>query len=176
MAEAPAPAIPDPPDSADPQKNPQTNAHGAHPADPPPGFKPLRAMGDFIHINGPLWLRREGGVVQLGFRVEPRHCNPMHTCHGGMLASFADMLLPMTAHRKSPEVGSRFLPTVSLQLDYLAPAKLGDWVMGEADVLRVTRSLVFMQGLITANGVPAVRTSGVFKLGAPFNPANLLRA
>lgn len=148
----------------------------AHPANPPPGFKPVRATGDFIHINGPLWLRREGTVVQLGFRVEQRHCNPMDTCHGGMLASFADMLLPMTAHRKAPEVGLRFLPTVSLQLDYLAPARLGDWVVGEADVLRTTRSLVFVQGLILANGEPAVRASGVFKLGAPFKPGNLLRA
>ena len=105
---------------------------------------------------------------QLGFRVEPRHTNPMGICHGGMLASFCDMLLPICVHRKSAEVGQRFLPTVSLQLDYLAPVPLGAWVEGEAEVLTVTRAMVFAQGLVRADGVPAVRCSGVFKIGPRF--------
>ena len=132
----------------------------------PPGFRPLRMGGEFIHLNGPIYLLHQGGVVQLGFRVEARHTNPMGNCHGGWLASFADMLLPISTHRKSPEIGFRFLPTVSLQVDYLSPARLGAWVQGEAEVLRVTRSLVFAQGLVTADGVPALRVSGIFKIGA----------
>ena len=134
----------------------------------PPGFVAL-AMGDgFMGINGPLWLRHEGPLLLIGFRVEARHCNPMGNCHGGMLASFSDMLLPLSIHRTSPEIGFKFLPTISLQLDYLAPAPLGCWVQGEAEVLRVTRSLVFVQGLVTADGEPAVRISGIFKIGKPF--------
>lgn len=137
---------------------------------PPPGFKPVRMGGEFIDTVGPLYLRREGGVVQVGFRVEPRHCNPMGVCHGGMLASFCDMLLPMSAQRKSAQIGRRFLPTISLQIDYLAPAPLGAWVQGEADALRVTRTLAFIHGLVSADGEPALRASGVFKLGKPFEP------
>ena len=135
----------------------------------PAGFRPL-SMGDgFIAVNGPLYLRHEGELVRIGFRVEKRHTNPLGQCHGGMLASLCDMLLPLSIHRKSPEVGGRFLPTISLQIDYLAPATLGAWVEGEAQVLRVTRSLVFAQGLVTADGVQAVRASGIFKIGAPFD-------
>jgi len=81
------------------------------------------------------------------------------------MASFCDMLLPLSVHRKSTEVGQRFLPTISLQIDYLAPAPLGCWVEGEAEPLRVTRSLVFAQGLVRADGVPCARVSGVFKIG-----------
>ena len=136
--------------------------------DIPPGFRPLVRMGEFMSVNGPLYLRHEGDVVQIGFRVEPRHTNPFGMCHGGMLASFCDMLLPLSVHRKSPEVGDRFLPTINLQIDYLAPAPLGAWLQGEAQVLRVTRTMVFAQGLATADGVNAVRVSGIFKLGAPF--------
>lgn len=136
--------------------------------DIPPGFTPLPIGGEFVHINGPLYLRHEGDEVQVGFRVEPRHCNPMRICHGGMLATFADMLLPVTIHRKSKEVGQRFLPTINLQIDYLSPSALGAWVQGEGQVLRVTRSMVFAQGLITADGVPAVRVSGIFKIGPEF--------
>jgi uncharacterized protein (TIGR00369 family) len=141
----------------------------------PEGFEVAPMGGDFMAINGPLYLRHVGDTVQLGFRVEPRHCNPMSMCHGGMLASFADMVMPMCIHRKAPEVGMRFLPTISLQVDYLAPAPLGAWVQGEADVLRTTRSLVFSQALITADGVPAVRTSGIFKIGPPFKAGNVLQ-
>ena len=138
----------------------------------PEGFRPMPMGGDFIGINGPIYLkhekRPEGPLVQLGFRVEARHCNPMGNCHGGMLASFSDMVLPLSIHRKSAEVGHKFLPTINLQLDYLAPAPLGCWVQGEAEVLRVTRSLVFAQGLVTADGVNAVRISGIFKIGKEF--------
>ena len=139
--------------------------------DIPAGFRPLPTMGDFIGVNGPLYLKHEGELVQLGFRVEARHTNPMRICHGGMMASFCDMLLPLSVHRKSPEVGRRFLPTISLQIDYLAPAPLGAWVQGEAQVLRTTRSLVFAQGLVDADGTPVARVSGIFKIGPPFGDA-----
>jgi uncharacterized protein (TIGR00369 family) len=109
--------------------------------------------------------------VQFGFRVEMRHTNPMQICHGGMMATFCDMLLPLSVHRKSSDVGMRFLPTISLQIDYLAPAPLGAWVQGEAQVLRTTRSLVFAQGLVEADGTPVARVSGIFKIGPPFGDA-----
>ncbi|WP_426304994.1 PaaI family thioesterase [Acidovorax facilis] len=134
-------------------------------AEIPSGFAPLQSGGPFIQHNGPLYLRHEGSVVQFGFRVERRHVNPMNNLHGGMMASFCDMLLPLSVHRKCDQVADRFLPTISLQIDYLAPASLGAWVQGEAEPLRVTRSLVFAQGLVTADGVPCARVSGVFKIG-----------
>ncbi|MCO5108586.1 MAG: PaaI family thioesterase [Burkholderiaceae bacterium] len=134
----------------------------------PEGFAILRIGGDFIAANGPLYLRHEGGRVQLGFRVESRHTNPMGICHGGMMASFCDMLLPLVAHRQVPDVARRFLPTISLQIDYLAPSPAGAWVQGEAQVLRTTRSMVFAQGLVTADGVPVARASGIMKIGPEF--------
>ena len=137
--------------------------------DIPEGFK-ARHMGEgFIGVNGPLYTRRTDTGLQMGFRVEMRHTNPMKICHGGMMATFCDMLCPITAHRVSKEVGMRFLPTISLHVDYLGPAPLGAWVQGEAQVLKVTRTMVFMQGLVTADGVNVARVSGVFKLGKPFD-------
>ena len=130
----------------------------------PAGFEPMARGGEFIAVNGPLHMRTHDGVFQLGFRVEPRHTNPMGICHGGMMASFCDMLLPMAAHRHA-DVGFRFLPTISLQIDYLATVPLGAWVQGEGQVLRTTRSLVFVQGLVDADGKAVARVSGIFKIG-----------
>ena len=35
---------------------------------------------------------------------------------------------------------------------------------------RITRNLAFVQGLVTADDVPALRVSGIFKIGKPFTP------
>ncbi|MBU1351037.1 MAG: PaaI family thioesterase [Gammaproteobacteria bacterium] len=139
--------------------------------DIPAGFGPLEAGGPYIQHNGPLYVLHQGDVVKFGFRVERRHTNPMGNLHGGMMATFCDMLMPLSVHRKSDQVADRFLPTISLQIDYLAPATLGAWVEGEAHPLRITRSLVFAQGLVTADGVPCARVSGVFKIG-PVAPSD----
>ncbi|HPU54534.1 MAG TPA: PaaI family thioesterase [Burkholderiaceae bacterium] len=136
----------------------------------PEGFRPAAIQGDFIVFNGPLFGRVVDGRLQLGFRVEPRHTNPLGICHGGMLATFVDMLVPCAA-MYTPGRERRFLPTISLQIDYLGSAKLGAWVQGEAQILRTTRNLVFGQGLVSADDVPCVRMSGIFKLGPPYGDA-----
>ncbi|MBE2262043.1 MAG: PaaI family thioesterase [Burkholderiaceae bacterium] len=130
----------------------------------PEGFRPIRIGGPFIVHNGPLYARLAGEKLQLGFRVEPRHTNPLKICHGGMMASFADMLLPCAAMYQGTSE-RRFLPTISLQIDYLAASPLGAWVQGEGEVLRTTRNMLFAQGLITADGEPVLRVSGIFKMG-----------
>ena len=136
----------------------------------PDGFRPARIHGDFIAFNGPLHARLTGDTIQLGFRVEQRHTNPLGICHGGMLATFVDMLVPCTAMYE-PGRERRFLPTISLQIDYLGPSPLGAWVQGEAQILRTTRNMVFGQGLVSADDVPCVRMSGIFKLGPPYGDA-----
>jgi uncharacterized protein (TIGR00369 family) len=138
----------------------------------PQGFKERRFGNEgFINVNGPLYARRTETGFQLGFRVEQRHCNLMGILHGGMMATFCDMLLPISAHVLSSELASRFLPTINLQIDYLAASPLGSWVQGEAQLLRTTKSLVFMQGLVHADDVAAARVSGIFKIGPPFDDA-----
>jgi uncharacterized protein (TIGR00369 family) len=134
----------------------------------PDGFAPWPSGGDFMAANGPLYLAGEGATLRLGFRVEARHCNPLGMCHGGMMASFCDMLLPITAVRTQELLAHRFLPTISLQIDYLAAASRGAWVEGTAQVLRTTPTMVFMQGLVAADGTPCARVSGIFKIGADF--------
>ena len=135
----------------------------------PEGFKPRHFGDGFIGVNGPLYTRRTEAGLQVGFRVEARHANPMNICHGGMMATFCDMLLPITAQHLSKEAHGRFCPTISLQIDYLAMAPLGAWVQGEAQVLRVSRTMIFMQGLVTADGINVARASGVFKIGPAFD-------
>ena len=130
----------------------------------PEGFIELPFNYGFIGVNGPLYARRDGGRLHLGFRVEERHCNPMGIAHGGMLVTFADMQLPL-ASRYQADLPENFLPTINLSVDFLAPARLGAWVEGETQVMRRTRNLVFSQCTVTADGEPSLRASGIFKIG-----------
>ena len=118
----------------------------------PAGFRAL-AMGEgFMGVNGPLWLRHEGALVQIGFRVEPRHCNPMGNCHGGMLASFSDMVLPLSIHRKAPP-GSPLAPKNSpgYTLGMKTAISIPDQVYSEAERLsrrlKKSRSQVYTEAV-----------------------------
>ena len=133
----------------------------------PAGFTPLRLNrpGSFIELNGPLFGMRAGKQLVMGFRVEPRHCNPANNFHGGMLLALADMLLGPGVEFELQ--AGRLLPTVSIAADFMAPAPLGSWVEGRAEALKMTKRLLFTQCLITADGSPTIRASGIVKLGAP---------
>ena len=129
----------------------------------PDGFAPFKFAMGFIENVGPLYGKWTGTHLLLGFRVEPRHCNPGKVCHGGMLATFADMFLPIAA-RFQAKTDMGFLPTVNLTCDYLAPAPLGAWVEGRAEPIKITKNLLFAQGLATADGQPTLRANGIFKI------------
>lgn len=130
----------------------------------PEGFRAIQIGGPFIGHNGPLYGQWTGQRLLLGFRVEGRHTNPMQICHGGMMATFADMLIPCAAMYQHA-MERRFLPTINLQIDYLGASPLGAWVQGQAEVLKTSRNMLFGQGLVTADGQPALRVSGIFKMG-----------
>src|SRR4029077_3506621 len=107
-------------------------ARTSMPAAIPEGFRPFRFNFGFLEAVGPLYGKWDGERLFMGFRVEERHCNPGQVVHGGMMATFADMFIPIAARMQSKaDVG--FAPTVNLTLDFLSPAKLGAWVEGTAE-------------------------------------------
>ena len=134
----------------------------------PAGFKPLTGgpADMFVGINGPLYRGRDGERFLLGMRVERRHCNPGNICHGGMLLTFVDMAMVLGANYQA-KLG-RFMTTINMSTDFLEAAPLGAWIESRTDVLRVTRNMVFTQCMVAADGTPAMRASGVFKMGAEF--------
>ena len=133
--------------------------------DVPAGFIQMPLGDGFIGVNGPIYGKWEDGHLLLGIRIEARHCNPMGIAHGGMMMTFADMQLPIAA-RLQGGLGDHFLPTIAMSCDFVGPSPLGSWVQGRADVLKITRNLVFVQAMVTADGAPVLRASGTFKLAS----------
>lgn len=132
----------------------------------PHGFVPRPVGGGFMEGAGPIYVRRDPeGRAAFGLLVEPRHCNAKGMCHGGMLAALTDVVLGIGGLEQAGVKG--FFITISLTQDFLAPVPLGSWLEAEVDLLRRTRTTMFVQGVFRARGEAALRASGVFRLPRP---------
>jgi uncharacterized protein (TIGR00369 family) len=132
----------------------------------PPGFAPVKLERSFASVNGPIcWRDDPAGGVSFGVYIDERHCNPLGKCHGGWIATFFDMVLPLTGRFTIPEFEHRFLLTVNLNIDYLAPVEKGDWLEGKARVLKQTKRLMFVDGVLSVKGVIVARASTVLRSG-----------
>lgn len=119
----------------------QTLLAQERPVNPPPGWVALGHPGGFSTLHGPIFARLQAGRMLLGFRCTERHLNETDTCHGGMIATFCDH----QGFAAQAEAGFDFLvvPTITLGIEYLEPVLVGDWVMGEAQLLKLTRRMLF---------------------------------
>jgi uncharacterized protein (TIGR00369 family) len=125
----------------------------------------LEDSGPFTDHVGPLYLRRanlkDGEIARYGFRVEPVHCNKRGTCHGGMLATFADVAMARGVCFVEGVVPP--LPTISMSLDFMGPAPVGSWVEAQVTLGRLGRSTAFVQTIMTIGDEPILRASAVFR-------------
>ncbi|MEE4348807.1 MAG: PaaI family thioesterase [Pacificimonas sp.] len=136
-------------------------------AEAPEGFFALPFNNGFIGVNGPIFVKADPADPVFGMRILERMCNPLGVAHGGLIATFLDMALPL-AMRFSDEAkgeASRFMLTVNLSIDYLAGAKMGDWLEGRARLLKRTGRMAFIDGVASTKDGPVARGSGVFRLG-----------
>lgn len=112
------------------------------------------------HI-GPLCYKvAPDGRVRCAFEPRREHLNGSGNIHGGALMSFADFSLFCIGHAVL-EGGSSV--TLTMNSEFIAAGKLGALVEAEGDVLRQTRSIVFIRGLVTQAGKPILSYSGTLK-------------
>ncbi len=108
---------------------------------------------------GRVWLNPVGGGYCM--RVESRHCNALGVMHGGAMATFADaQMIADPARRYDP---AKHTPTITLSVDYLAPAPEGAWIMLTGKVLRTTRTLIFTEALVTIDGALVARSNAIYR-------------
>ena len=128
----------------------------------PDGFVAYEPERLFYQATGPIYLRRDSKSVTCGFRVEEKHLNIARICHGGMLFSVMDIQFGFDGNLRTGIQG--FLATVNMTVDFMAAVNLGQWVEARSDVVRQTRSLVFVEGRLTADGETVLRANAVLKV------------
>jgi acyl-coenzyme A thioesterase PaaI-like protein len=110
---------------------------------------------------GPYYFRQEAdGSYRSAFRAEHKHMNGGMFIHGGAVMTFADYSLFVIARDHLRDNRS---VTVSLNGEFIGPAKIGDLVECTGEVTRAGGSLVFIRGKIETGGEPMMTFSGVVK-------------
>ena len=127
--------------------------------EPPPGYRAHPHFDPFEDRIGPLWLSDEGGDLRFGFGATAMHCNTGGTVHGGMLMTFADFALCTVGCWDVIE--TERCVTVSLNCDFVAAGREGDWIEARAEIVRRTRSLTFVRGLVSCGDRALLNFSGV---------------
>jgi uncharacterized protein (TIGR00369 family) len=128
--------------------------------DVPDGFVPFESQGPFLELVGPVHVLEGGGDLVLGLRAEERHTNHRGTVQGGLLSTFADFALGRAIEADAEDDKDR--ATVSLTVDYLKPAKPGDWIETRTRVDRVGGTLAFADCSLTVDDREIVRARAVW--------------
>lgn len=124
----------------------------------PEGWRPMQPRSAFAGLLGPFYEPVGGDGFRRGLRIAEKHANRRGIAHGGLLASFADMLLGEMISRS----GNGPAVTARLSSDFISPALLGDWLEGEARLVRAGGSLVFADGRLQVGKRTVLTVSGVF--------------
>jgi acyl-coenzyme A thioesterase 13 len=145
------------------------NATPGDPASIPEGYEIVqRTQGStFAGLAGPFYAKREGGEgreLSLGLRIEQRHLNSRGTCHGGLMATLADIALGYACVAASEDGQSRNFVTIDLAVEYLAATREGDWLYSEVKVMNADTRTAAAAGHLLVEGRPVARISANFRL------------
>ncbi len=127
----------------------------------PQGFHPIPRLSPFNALVGPLYERRQPGKeLSVGLRLEEKHSNSRGICHGGVLATLADLSLGYAMHARID--GKAAFVTAHLALDYAGAAKAGDWIESVVEIQRVGSRLAFASCYLVCEERRIVRASAIF--------------
>jgi len=115
----------------------------------------------FGNLVGPIWHREDDGKLRFGFVVEAKHLNRAGNLHGGMLMTLADQSMAIAARRSS---GANRHATIELNTQFVGGVRLGEFVEAHPEVMRATRSVVFMQVRMYVGDRLVVTASGIWKI------------
>ena len=140
--------------------DPPGTAEKALPFDPAAaGWEQYRDEG-FIGLIGPFWMRKSGDGYRYAFMAEAKHHNRRGVVQGGMIMTFADRSMGMTcwyANGQQPQA------TVQLDVHFIDAVQVGEFVEAKCNVVRRTRSLIFMSAELVVGTRVVATAHGVWK-------------
>lgn len=116
----------------------------------------------FEDLAGPFYFKADGGDGQpvCAFRPEKKHMNGGGFMHGGCIMTFADFCLFVIAR---DAIEGTPCVTTTFNGEFVGSAYEGQWVECKGEVVKAGKSLVFVRGLITADGEPVMPFSATLK-------------
>ena len=118
----------------------------------------------------PGFMKHNGGVLfktiskteyQFKTTINENHLNTAGITHGGFIAALTDAGGGTAAHRAADNAPC---VTISLDLKFIAPVKLGQELIGITKIQKKTKSMVFLTCELTAENKIVATASGVWKI------------
>ncbi len=113
---------------------------------------------NFGELVGPIWRR---GDPHFGFVAAEKHANHIGIVHGGMLMTFADQAMGMTGRRATDDKPHA---TIELNMQFVGAVQIGDFVEAHCEIVRMTRSLLFIESKLKVGERPVASASGIWKI------------
>ena len=133
---------------------------------PPDGFTDMTRRSPMTDPWQPLYWREFEDRVQLGLWLAAPHTNARGLVHGGLIAALADNAMGYTIKRQFEVAGRETagLVTVSLSVDFLGRASLGQWLEFDTDFVKPGGTICFARQIVRADAAPIARASATFKI------------
>lgn len=113
---------------------------------------------------GPLLVRREGDGARMRMLPLRQHTNLQDSIHGGTTMGFADVAL-FAAARILGIIDAGSAVTLDMSFQFIGTGRADVFLDAEIDVLRETRRLIFMRGLIVQGEARLAAFSGTVRKG-----------
>lgn len=133
---------------------------------PPEPFKPHPRRSPLTAQWEPIYSDRREDRWVLGLHVREAHTNSRGGLHGGLIAALADNAMGLSCAVALERAGFARggLVTVTMGVDYLAPAQLGQWLAFDTDFVKLGRSICYAEATVAADGKPVARARARFKV------------
>ena len=124
-------------------------------------FENISTRPGFMKHNGGLLFREiSKNKYQFKTKVKKINLNRAGITHGGFLAGIIDAGSGTAVHRAS---GKQVCVTISLDVKFIGSSGLGDLIIGDVEIQKITNSLVFMRCKLTSNKKMLAIGTGVWK-------------
>ncbi|AHE54993.1 PaaI family thioesterase [Sphingomonas sanxanigenens] len=125
----------------------------------------------FIAVLGDMHVRTDAaGRAIVRMMPEHRHSNVLGAVHGGVLMSFADTALFAAAQVLGVEAAEGAV-TVDLSAQFIGAGRIGIALEAEVEILRTTRRLIFLRGLIRQAETNILSFAGTVRRASTGTPA-----
>ena len=133
---------------------------------PPAGYRLYTRPSPLLDAWRPIWMRDTDDRVLLAVEARVVHCNSRGTVHGGFYAALADQAMGLTASARATAAGLslRGLLTTSIAIDYVAPAKVGQWLVFDTYFAVGSKASFLTEIDITSDGKTVARGRASFRV------------
>jgi uncharacterized protein (TIGR00369 family) len=128
----------------------------------PEGFEPQSRRSPLTDPWEPIYSKQTPDAIILGLRLATPHTNARGFVHGGLIAALADKAMGHSCGHKMG--GTDSLVTVSMSIDFINSAQIGQWLTVETEVIKTGGTLCFAQCFVTADDAVIARANGTFRV------------